>query len=99
MLSTTILTASGLIIPLASILSSPILWFGVLIILLGLMVVTYLQLNRVRAGVANLDDMVFEDKERRFGAFFLRKNYLDWVQHRGPNTKPKQLFDLLVLLD
>lgn len=75
MLSTTILTASGLIIPLASVLSSPYLWFGVLILLLALMVVTYLQLSRVRAGVANLDDMVFEDKERRFGAFFLRKNY------------------------
>lgn len=75
MLSTTILTASGLIIPLASILSSPYLWFGVLIVLLALMVVTYLQLSRVRAGVANLDDMVFEDKERRFGAFYLRKSY------------------------
>lgn len=75
MLSTTILTTSGLGLPLASILTSPYLWFGVLILALVLMVVTYLQLRQVRVGVANLDDMVFENKERRFGAFFLRKNY------------------------
>ena len=75
MLSTTILTTTGLMIPIGSILTSPYLWFGVVILALALMVVTYLQLNKVRVGVANLDDMVFEDKERRFGAFFLRKNY------------------------
>lgn len=62
-------------LPLASILTSPYLWFGVLILALALMVVTYLQLRQGRVGVANLDDMVFENKERRFGAFFLRKNY------------------------
>lgn len=35
----------------------------------------YLQNSRVSMGVANMDDMVFEDRERRFGAYLLRKKY------------------------